>query len=135
MNEDFTVSTGTVMERSPTPLYRRVYAMDLLVAVRKGISSLRLAKEVGIMLKSAWFRLHRLREVCGSTFAKPTGIVEIDDIYASGIEANKCEKKELKAGGGRQDYRAGDARARQRQEGRPPTRIGRLCTGRSKSVS
>jgi hypothetical protein len=39
--------------------------MYLLVTARKGISSIQLAKEIGITQKSAWFVLHRLREACG----------------------------------------------------------------------
>jgi hypothetical protein len=39
--------------------------MYLLVTARKGISSIQLSKELGITQKSAWFVLHRLREVCG----------------------------------------------------------------------
>jgi biotin operon repressor len=36
--------------------------MYLLVTARKGISSMQLAKEIGITQKSAWFMLQRLRE-------------------------------------------------------------------------
>lgn len=61
--EDFTVRTGTIFERSHVPLHKWVYAMYLLVTARKGISSLQLAKEIGITQKSAWFVLHRLREM------------------------------------------------------------------------
>jgi transposase-like protein len=64
--EDFTVRTGTIFERSHVPLHKWVYAMYLLVTARKGISSLQLAKEIGVTQKSAWFMLHRLREACGS---------------------------------------------------------------------
>lgn len=60
--EDFTVRTGTIFERSHIPLHKWVYAMYLLVTARKGISSLQLSKEIGITQKSAWFMLHRLRE-------------------------------------------------------------------------
>jgi transposase-like protein len=60
--EDFTVRTGTVMERSHIPLHKWLYAMYLLVTARKGISSMQLAKEIGVTQKSAWFMLHRLRE-------------------------------------------------------------------------
>lgn len=63
--EDFTVRTGTIFERSHVPLHKWVYAMYLLVTARKGISSMQLAKEIGITQKSAWFVLHRLREACG----------------------------------------------------------------------
>jgi hypothetical protein len=41
--------------------------MYLLVTARKGISSIQLAKEIGITQKSAWFVLHRLREACGGS--------------------------------------------------------------------
>jgi transposase-like protein len=72
--EDFTVRTGTIFERSHVPLHKWIYAMYLLVTARKGISSMQLAKEIGITQKSAWFVLHRLREACGGkrpVHAKP----------------------------------------------------------------
>ena len=62
---DFTVRTGTIFERSHVPLHKWVYAMYLLVTARKGISSLQLAKEIGVTQKTAWFILGRLREACG----------------------------------------------------------------------
>ena len=98
--EDFTVRTGTIFERSHVPLHKWLYAMYLLVTARKGISSLQLSKQIGITQKSAWFVLHRLREACGSDLKKLQGIVEIDETYVGGIEANKHEFKKLKAGRG-----------------------------------
>jgi transposase-like protein len=62
---DFTVRTNTVMERSKVPLHKWLYSMYLLVTARKGISSLQLAKEIGVTQKTAWFILGRLREACG----------------------------------------------------------------------
>ena len=76
--EDFTVRTSTVMERSHIPLHKWVYAMYLVVTARKGISSMQLAKEIGVTQKSAWFMLARLREACGTDIGKLAGIVEID---------------------------------------------------------
>lgn len=58
---DFTVRTGTVMERSKVPLHKWLYSMYLLVTARKGISSLQLAKEIGVTQKTAWFIVGRLR--------------------------------------------------------------------------
>src|SRR3954462_5693847 len=99
--EAFTVRTGTVMERSPIPLHKWVYTMYLLVTARKGISSLQLAKEIGITQKSAWFALHRIREACGSPkLTKLKGIVELDECFIGGKERKKHEHKKLKAGRG-----------------------------------
>jgi transposase-like protein len=100
--ENFTVRTNTVMERSKIPLHKWVYAMYLLVTARKGISSMQLAKEIGVTQKSAWFMLHRLREACGSDEGrgKLEGIIEIDECFVGGKEANKHEHKKLKAGRG-----------------------------------
>lgn len=63
---DFTVRTGTIFGRSHIPLHKWVHAMYLLVTARKGISSLQLAKQIGISQHAAWFMLQRLREACSS---------------------------------------------------------------------
>lgn len=102
---DFTVRTNTVMERSKVPLHKWLYAMYLLVTARKGISSLQLAKEIGVTQKTAWFILGRLREACGGDgpgggLEKLRGEVEIDECFVGGLEANKHEHKKLRAGRG-----------------------------------
>ena len=97
---DFTVRTGTIFERSHVPLHKWVYAMYLVVTARKGVSSMQLAKEIGITQKSAWFVLQRLREACAGKMDKLSGIVEVDECFVGGKEANKHESKKLRAGRG-----------------------------------
>jgi len=98
--EDFTVRTGTIFERSHVPLHKWIYAMYLLVTARKGISSMQLAKEIGITQKSAWFVLGRLREACGDKLDKLRGIIEIDETYIGGLAKNMHEDKKAHAGTG-----------------------------------
>ena len=99
---DFTVRTGTIFGRSHIPLHKWVYAMYLLVTARKGISSMQLAKEIGVTQKSAWFMLQRLREACSApdNIDKLRGVIEIDEAFFGGKEGNKHESKKLHAGRG-----------------------------------
>ena len=69
---DFTVKSGTVMERSKLPIRAWLYAMRLLSEAREGISSSRLSKELGVTQKTAWFMLSRIREACSSKAGFPS---------------------------------------------------------------
>ena len=84
---DFTIRTGRIFERSHVPLHKWIYAMYLLVTARKCISSLQLAKEIGVTQKSAWFMLQRLREACESEIDKLSGTVEIDKTFIGFVDA------------------------------------------------
>ena len=63
---------------------------------------MQLAKEIGVTQKTAWFMLSRLREACSNPDSqdKLRGVVEIDECFIGGKEANKHERKKLHAGRG-----------------------------------
>jgi transposase-like protein len=81
----FTVLTGSVMERSHISLPKWVLAIRLLTASKKGVSAHQLHRMLDITCKSAWFMAHRIREAMRDTDPSPLGgedkIVEADEAY------------------------------------------------------
>lgn len=78
---DFTVRTATIFERSHIPLHKWLYAMYLLVTARKGISSLQLAKQIGVTQKSAWFNMSGTARLATLQYAYSRWLMGIDDYY------------------------------------------------------
>ena len=97
---NYSVKTGTVMHRSKIPLRKWVIAMYLWSVSLKGVSSMRLHRDLCITQKSAYFMAQRLREAWTQAGGKMRGPVEVDETYVGGKEKNKHAHKKLKAGRG-----------------------------------
>ncbi len=87
----FTVTVGTLFERSKVPLHKWVLATHLLCASKKGISSHQLHRMLGVTYKTAWFMTHRIRESMRDSHPGPMGgpgkAVEVDETYWGGEKA------------------------------------------------
>lgn len=93
----FSVTVGTVMERSHVPLCKWVLAAQLMASSKKGFSAHELHRLLGTNYETAWFLFHRLREA--AAVPKPAAIggqnlvVEADETYIGGKEGNKHKSK------------------------------------------
>ena len=96
----FSVKTGTVMANSPVPLLKWLYAIYLDVTSLKGVSSMKLHRDIGVTQKTAWHMQQRIREAFKEEGALFNGPVEIDETFIGGLEKNKHGKKKQKAGRG-----------------------------------
>ena len=97
---NFSVRTGTVMSESKIPLRKWVIAIYLHTTSLKGVSSMKIHRDLDISQKSAWFMLHRIREAFDMGDDQLSGTVEVDETYMGGLEKNKHNDKKLKAGRG-----------------------------------
>ena len=83
--KQFTVTVGTVFERSKVPLNKWLLATHLMCASKKGISAHQLHRMLGVTYKTAWFMSHRIREAMKPSDNGPMGgpgaDVEADETY------------------------------------------------------
>ena len=96
----FSVKTNTLMHSSNLPLSTWAIAFYLVTTNLKGVSSMKLHRDLGITQKSAWHLAHRIRETWQDNQYEFTGPVEVDETYIGGKEKNKHSNKKLKMGRG-----------------------------------
>lgn len=93
----FSVTVGTVMERSHVPLPKWALAFRLMTASKKGISAHQLMRTIGVTYKTAWFMCHRIREamrdqmpeLSSGPFGGANKVVEVDETYVGGKARNR----------------------------------------------
>jgi transposase-like protein len=98
----FSVTVGSIFERSKVPLTKWLLATELLTSSKKGISAHQIHRMLGVTYKTAWFMMHRIREAMAPVpgNADPMGgegkIVEVDETYygdRDGLPQAKRNKK------------------------------------------
>src|ERR1700704_5653665 len=84
----FTIKVGTMFSDSHVPLQKWFYAIYLNTSLKKGISSIQLARYLDITQKTAWFMLQRIRySIEQSGHSDLLGnIVEADETYVGGTK-------------------------------------------------
>ena len=100
----FSLKTGTVMEGSKLGFQVWALAIYLISTNLKGVSSMKLHRDLAVTQKTAWHLAHRIRKALGHPQAPFSGPVEIDETYVGGKRKNmsNAKRKELaEAGAGR----------------------------------
>ena len=97
----FSVRTGTLLESSKVSFRKWVWAIYLHLTSLKGVSSMKLHRDIGVSQPTAWYMLQRIRKAFEDDDEPPfDGEVEVDESYFGGKESNKHAKDKLNAGRG-----------------------------------
>jgi transposase-like protein len=93
--KQFTVTVGTIFEDSRIPLNKWFHAIHLLCSSKKGVSAHQIHRTLGVMYKTAWFMMHRIRHAMAEEplASQLSGIVESDETYIGGKAKNMHAKE------------------------------------------
>lgn len=96
--EPFTVTIGTLYERSKVPLHTWLAVTHLMMASQKGMSALQISRMIGKPYKTVWFLCHRIRESLKTApdLARLGGsgkVIEADESYVGGKAKNRAHRK------------------------------------------
>jgi transposase-like protein len=92
----FSVTVGTIFESSRIPLTKWLSAVYVVTAHKKGISSHQLGRDLGVTQRTAWFMIHRIREMMKNVNnAQLQGEIEMDETYIGGKRKNKHKSVRL----------------------------------------
>ncbi|MDP9415513.1 MAG: IS1595 family transposase [Pseudomonadota bacterium] len=94
--KNFTVTVGTVFERSKISLNKWLLATYLMSSSKKGMSAHQLHRMLGVTYKTAWFMAHRIREAMNQPsgpLGGPNTVVEADETYVGGKAKNRATRK------------------------------------------
>ena len=96
----FSVKTGTVMQSSKLPLRKWVIGIYLMSTSLKGVSSMKLHRDLDITQKTAWMMAQKIREGWIKGASGPMGgTVEADETYIGGKRKNMPKAKRAKLEG------------------------------------
>lgn len=87
-NCSFSVRNGTVFQSTKLPLLKWFQAISIISAAKKGISSLQLARTIGVHRNTAWYIQKRLRAVMQNEVLNISGLIEVDETFIGGALAN-----------------------------------------------
>jgi transposase-like protein len=102
--KNFTVTVGTVFERSKIALNKWLLATYLMSSSKKGFSAHQLHRTLGVTYKTAWFMMHRIREAMRPSDPEPLGgpgkVIESDEAFVGGstkkrLSGNVAPKKKV----------------------------------------
>ena len=96
----FSVKTGTAMAGSNLGYQTWALAIYALTTSLKGVSSMKLHRDLGITQTSAWYLAHRLREAWAARAGPFDGPVEADETYIGGREKNRSPARKRRLGRG-----------------------------------